>query len=753
MQDTKAAHTRPFFIPQGNASMALSTIQKIGRLGSDGDLWHSVVHGPARGPGSVVTTEGGDIPTAASSIADLQEASNASIVAVHESATTVMASVGYAVPVPYVAGLAMATATQTVAFNGQTYAPAFASLPFVTSGAFEAGKFRLIQGLIASDLAAPTGASLAGFQQEGAGSVVRDALVKLRERHSFADKGAVGNGIADDSAAIVAACVSNRYVEGDPTHVYRIAPFKLIDVKNLTINLRGATLLIVGAAPTGASQLYGIQVLSTVALGSAANIKILNGKIQFVTGPTTRVDNNFPIYADRVVGLEIDKIEIAGSWSAGIWLQRCNEVEIHRCFVHDTMADGITLQGCGTNIKIHDNRVKNAGDDMIAVTWFTGNDPADVGLGDGIRQSRDVHIFNNILETGAQRGIFCGGILSGSVYKNKVQFTNSIGIHLARNAVDQSSPFYSAAGVNNSNASLTIHHNSVWDCALNSNTPYPQLAGIWISESNEAIDVHDNDLQRCNNASIFCGGNARIHHNTSRDPQLQAGGTVTLAQLTYKGSHIVTGNFTGNSGSNSGSITDNEMYGGPGRAIWLGAGDNIRSWKVDGNKTYAVGNVTNVSDTLTIGAPYVADTINNTEWGYNTVTDYRAASTIPGTLQLVNSGGTLARRPKKIVSGSTYASDIIIGAGASVDPRTQLVVTSTQLAITVPPNTRIYFDVAVPGAQLYAKARTLAPGNVGGVFIEAEPLVTGGAVRNNLFNSTGADVTILAGNWQIFLGE
>ncbi|MFL9895912.1 right-handed parallel beta-helix repeat-containing protein [Paraburkholderia sp. RL17-381-BIF-C] len=759
--------------------MALSTIQKIDRLSTDADLLHTITHGDKT---TTVQTEGGAVPTIAKAIGDAQALMEVETDILHAvaqgDANTVVATANgdfdsmakaigslkaFNVRGAWAAGMVLAM-KDVVTYNGIAYvavnAAAYVSNDVPTDLA--AGRLTIHQGATREELAASSGAGLIGFLQSGAGSVARTAQDKLQDFYNLRDKGAVGDGVADDTNAIISACVSNRHVYCRAGATYRFKPSnltRLTDLKNTTIDFQWATLLIDAPAPTGASQAYGFQLLSTV-FGASANVRICNVRIQFVNAPGARVDNNFAIYADGVDGLEIHDVVIEGSWSAGIWVRRSNHVHIHDCNVSGTLADGITMQGCGYDIKIHDNQVQNAGDDMIAVTWFTADDPSYVGLLDGIKRSRDVHIYCNRLITGAQRGIFGGGMMGGSVHHNRVLYTNSIGIQLARNTVDPlgadgatANPFYSALGVNNSNTSVVIHHNWVWDCALNSNTPFPQLAGIWVSEGNEAINIHDNDIQRCNNTSIFCGGNARIHHNTSRDPQMQAGGSVTLAQMTYKGSHIVTANFVANSGSCSGSITDNEMYGGAGRAIWLQAGDNVRSWKVDGNKTYAVGNVTNISDTLTIGAPYVVDGINNTEWGFNTVTDYRSTSTIPGTLQLLNSGGTLARRPKKIVSVPTYPSDIIVGSGASVDPRTQLTATSTQLAMTVPANTRIFFDVAVAGAQLGAKSFVSPPGDVGGVLIDSKPLAAGGSVRNNLFNSTAAAVTIQAGTWLNSLGE
>lgn len=58
---------------------------------------------------------------------------------------------------------------------------------------------------LAADLAAPSGSSLVGFLQAGTSAVARTVQSKLRDIVSVKDFGAIGNGVADDTAAIQAA--------------------------------------------------------------------------------------------------------------------------------------------------------------------------------------------------------------------------------------------------------------------------------------------------------------------------------------------------------------------------------------------------------------------------------------------------------------------------------------------------------------------------------------------------------------------
>lgn len=83
---------------------------------------------------------------------------------VDQTASLVLGAIGYLPPVVYTAGLILNNTSQTVGYNGETYAPKSDALPFTTSGVFETNKFRLIQGVSSAELAMAAGSTLVGYQ-------------------------------------------------------------------------------------------------------------------------------------------------------------------------------------------------------------------------------------------------------------------------------------------------------------------------------------------------------------------------------------------------------------------------------------------------------------------------------------------------------------------------------------------------------------------------------------------------------------
>ena len=91
-----------------------------------------------------------------------------------------------------------------------------------------------------ADLAASSGASLVGFLQAGAGAVATTVQSKLRECVSVKDFGAVGDGVANDTAAIQAAITAVAQAGGAvyfPAGTYKISTALTMDTASYSKGL------------------------------------------------------------------------------------------------------------------------------------------------------------------------------------------------------------------------------------------------------------------------------------------------------------------------------------------------------------------------------------------------------------------------------------------------------------------------------------------------------------------------------------
>lgn len=131
------------------------------------------------------------MPDIVTATEQMQAAIDGIVASTEAQANSLLDSLGYTPPVAYSSGISITYTNQTVEYNGNIYAPKSADIPFTTSGTFEADKFRLVlQGT---------------FQQSGVGAVIRTFQDRGRDVVTIKDYGVIGDGIADDTAAIIAA--------------------------------------------------------------------------------------------------------------------------------------------------------------------------------------------------------------------------------------------------------------------------------------------------------------------------------------------------------------------------------------------------------------------------------------------------------------------------------------------------------------------------------------------------------------------
>lgn len=192
---------------------------------------------------------------------------------------------------------------------------------------------------IASLALGETDATLVNFTQAGTGAVERTAQDKLREFVSPEDFGAVGNGTANDTAAVTAAIATGKRVVGDPKKTYAVSG-------NITL-------------PTG------------------ADLQDIRFKQLTHTGGDRRT-----LYANSVSGVKLRRVAVDrngdgtyGSMNgdSGIWISGgsghlLEDVEVFG----DDMGNGITIVGATdfvvTRPYIHDidySLGSNPGDDRV----------------------------------------------------------------------------------------------------------------------------------------------------------------------------------------------------------------------------------------------------------------------------------------------------------------------------------------------------------------------------------------------------
>lgn len=136
--------------------------------------------------------------------------------AIDAAANAVLGGIGYVPPVTYAAGILMNLTTKTVEYAGEVYAPKLANIPFTTTTwATDSAKFRLIQGVASTDLAASGGSSLSGFLAAGVGAVPTTAQEKMRQHVSVKDYGGAP-GAGDNATAFDRAFAVSSLVEVPP---------------------------------------------------------------------------------------------------------------------------------------------------------------------------------------------------------------------------------------------------------------------------------------------------------------------------------------------------------------------------------------------------------------------------------------------------------------------------------------------------------------------------------------------------------
>ena len=164
-------------------------------------------------------------------------------------------------------------------------------------------------------LAASGGSALVGFLQAGTGATARTVQAKLRDAVSVKDFGAVGDGVTDDTAALVAAGVIAA--AGTPVYFPK-GTYLTSSPLNFTTLVRligepGARIKLTASA----SYVLRIGVAASYMHGSDVRDLILDGNGFATDG----------LYLNNLISANFDNIQVTNVTRAGLylsWAQLCN---------------------------------------------------------------------------------------------------------------------------------------------------------------------------------------------------------------------------------------------------------------------------------------------------------------------------------------------------------------------------------------------------------------------------------------------
>lgn len=248
----------------------------------------------------------------------------------------------------YASGLVISSYNQTFTRSGFAYrASPSTVLPYTTTGNWATEEIKFViagDSTLRQDLALPTGANLVGFKYSGTGSTLRtlEQVVRSTGTLDVRGFGALGDGIADDTAAITAAAAA-AYASGAMLLLPSGGIFNTTGQLDIKVALQGygATLVNITASEKADKFANATIILNAVGASVSGLRIVCNHKTSGISAKSiaAAIVRDVQIIDPIMAGVCFEDVASATITNSFMQDVRCNSVELDS-------ADGVYSLNC-----------------------------------------------------------------------------------------------------------------------------------------------------------------------------------------------------------------------------------------------------------------------------------------------------------------------------------------------------------------------------------------------------------------------
>lgn len=232
-------------------------------------------------------------------------------------------------------------------------------------------------GGVVTGLAASGGSALVGFMPAGTGAVARTVQDKHREYVSAKDFGAVGNGVADDTAALNAFLLVAK--RGHiPPGTYKITGPLIFQSDQVITGDGAATLIVYAAAVPGANPVLNITTKSNVFVSD------FSMQVSTTTYPAARC-----IYIESSTNCHVSQIVFSGgAGGEAAMLLGTHRCSVSKCYVDYYRSNGLYVNGGYGNV-FDDNDLPDGSGGLMGIQMVNGD--SNIARNNRVAKTTDLH--------------------------------------------------------------------------------------------------------------------------------------------------------------------------------------------------------------------------------------------------------------------------------------------------------------------------------------------------------------------------